>query len=361
MAVAAAMMLSAYRLLGFRLPDYRSAEDMTMDDMTLPPDTTEEIGEPAMLRALIDSLPDVNIYIKDTLCRFLTANTAMLRMLGLEKVEEIEGKTDFDFFHKKQAEEYHSYERAVMRTGEPLVNHEELIPQRDGPEKWYLTTKVPLLTADGSVAGLVCISQDITKRKKLEEEILKKNVELERMSLTDPLTGAYNRRYLDTEFSVMFNAFSRTGKAVTVVTIDIDDFKQINDAYGHAVGDRVLRSLATAARRICKRKSDLLVRLGGDEFILVLFNTLASRPEGVTDLKTAGEFAQELLEAAREIELCPGGEPGTQRHPTLSIGIAELRKDEGFESLFARSDRAMYAAKKEGKDRAGVYAEETVS
>jgi two-component system sensor histidine kinase/response regulator len=122
-----------------------------------------------LLRALMDNLPD-HIFVKDTDSRFVTANTATLRSLGAATWEEVAGKTDFDFLRRELAEQFFRDEQEVCRSGQPLMNREELLIDPLGQEKWLLTTKVPLRDGTGAVIGLVGMSHDISGRKKMEEK-----------------------------------------------------------------------------------------------------------------------------------------------------------------------------------------------
>ncbi|HXG12618.1 MAG TPA: response regulator [Gemmataceae bacterium] len=122
-----------------------------------------------LLRNLIDNLPDF-IYVKDDLGRYLLDNISHRRFLGLNREEEIHGKTSFDFYPHEIAARYAADDRVVLRTGRPLLNREEPFVDREGNPRWYTTTKVPLRDADGKVIGLVGISRDITARKQAEEE-----------------------------------------------------------------------------------------------------------------------------------------------------------------------------------------------
>jgi PAS domain S-box-containing protein len=122
-----------------------------------------------LLRTLMDHLPD-HIFVKDTASRFVTANIATLRSLGASSLEEVLGKTDFDFLHREVAEQFFRDEQEVCRSGQPLLNREELLIDRAGQHRWLLTTKVPLRDSTGAVIGLVGMSHDISDRKKMEEQ-----------------------------------------------------------------------------------------------------------------------------------------------------------------------------------------------
>jgi PAS domain S-box-containing protein len=144
---------------------YAAARDITERK------ATEEAlsRERNLLRTLMDNLPD-HIFVKDTASRFVMANAATLRSLGASSLEEVIGKTDFDFLRRDLAEQYYRDEQQVCRSGQPLVNREELLIDPAGRRKWLLTTKVPLRDDSGSVFGLVGMSHDITERKHMEEE-----------------------------------------------------------------------------------------------------------------------------------------------------------------------------------------------
>jgi len=164
------------------------------------------------------------------------------------------------------------------------------------------------------------------------------------LASTDPLTGVANRRRIE-RFGVQAVAQARSRhQPLTVLTFDIDHFKQVNDAHGHLVGDRVLIRLAQACQGAL-RHGDLLGRTGGEEFLVVL-------PD--TRLAQALPIAQRLRAAAAGLDLSdvPGQAP-----VTISLGLAELRAaDVDLVDLLARADGALYRAKSEGRDRIEVDA-----
>jgi PAS domain S-box-containing protein len=123
-----------------------------------------------LLRTLIDSLPDL-IYFKDAQGRYILNNRAHLRSMGVERQEEVLGKTPFDFHPRDLAQQYHEDERRIVATGEPLPGREELAFHRDtGEQRWHLTTKIPIKNSKGDVIGFAGISRDITEQKRLQEQ-----------------------------------------------------------------------------------------------------------------------------------------------------------------------------------------------
>jgi len=169
---------------------------------------------------------------------------------------------------------------------------------------------------------------DISQRKELERQ-------LHELATTDSLTGLLNRRAGTDKLTAEIERARRAGSALSLVLLDIDHFKQVNDHFGHDVGDRVLREVADLLRaRI--RKTDAAARWGGEEFALIL-------PE--TGLDGADRFAGELLARMRGIRT-PDGAP-----LSASFGVVALDADESASALVKRADRLMYRAKHAGRGR----------
>ncbi|MBN1313459.1 MAG: PAS domain S-box protein [Anaerolineae bacterium] len=133
-----------------------------------------------LLRTLIDSMPD-HIYAKDTEGRFTLKNEADALAMGASSTSEAIGKTDFDYYPRKFAERFQADDQQVIRSGKPLINHEEPNIDAKGNKRWVLTTKVPLRDGQGEIVGLVGIGRDITERKQVEEELERHQEHLEEL------------------------------------------------------------------------------------------------------------------------------------------------------------------------------------
>ncbi len=179
--------------------------------------------------------------------------------------------------------------------------------------------------------------EDIGARKQFEHE-------LHELATHDPMTGLINRRRLDEELERELALADRYGEEGTVLMLDLDGFKRINDSYGHEAGDEALIAIAEAVSALLRR-TDSFARVGGDEFVIVLPRT---------GLAGAERFAEKLLEAVRETAL-KAGDGG--QHLTASIGITAYSKGAVTDvvELLARADDAMYAAKHAGRDRFELY------
>ena len=164
------------------------------------------------------------------------------------------------------------------------------------------------------------------------------------LSFTDSLTGVANRRQLFLRLEQEFSRSVRFGDPLSLLMIDLDLFKQINDAHGHTVGDGVLRGVAMTLKRNV-RKVDIVARYGGEEFIVVL--PRVGKPEAL-------EVAEKLRRAVAAATL-PGPEGGAPLSVTISIGVATLAIDaEDIASLIEKADTALYEAKRQGRDRVAM-------
>ncbi|PHR58951.1 MAG: GGDEF domain-containing protein [Arcobacter sp.] len=169
------------------------------------------------------------------------------------------------------------------------------------------------------------------------EDLNKQILQLERKSNLDPLTKTFNRRSLDKYLGALCQMKGKTPQS-NILLIDIDDFKKTNDTYGHIAGDRVLIFLAKLINSIL-REGDKVFRFGGEEF-LVLLNRCGEN--------AAHNIASRILEGVRKSSLLYKND---QIKITLSIGSAELQKDDDFDAFVDRADKALYKAKDNGKDQ----------
>jgi diguanylate cyclase (GGDEF)-like protein len=178
-----------------------------------------------------------------------------------------------------------------------------------------------LITVGGLASLFVNIIND--QQKKLHQ-----------LAITDPLTGLLNRLTLQDSIKLTIDQHSRTLTPMTLVSIDIDHFKLINDKHGHDIGDQVLIQIATLLKKRC-RSIDKLYRLGGEEFLFILFST---------DLTNAQLFSHSIQQELAEFNFEYG------LAPTLSIGLAEIDKEKTWDECLKKADENLYKAKNSGRN-----------
>ena len=168
------------------------------------------------------------------------------------------------------------------------------------------------------------------------EELREANRQLEVLSKTDGLTGLSNRRTI--EGMIRFACEHDTDKTPSLVMMDLDDFKQINDTFGHKEGDEALKRFAAMARRLCEETAcgASMGRWGGEEFIVLMRNT---------DRETATDFGERLRNAFEEEKWAQAD----VRH-TVSVGVTRIHQGESADAALTRVDQALYQAKRNGKN-----------
>ena len=177
---------------------------------------------------------------------------------------------------------------------------------------------------------------------KQEINQLQENLEVVRNeSLTDPLTGLSNRKYFDMSLNEALDASVERSEPLSLVMTDIDHFKTFNDTWGHLTGDQVLRLVAMSVKQNVKGQ-DIAARYGGEEFALVLPNTV---------LRSAITVADHIRRAGMSKELMKRSTGQNLGRVTISLGVATARKGDSMQSLIARADACLYAAKRNGRNR----------
>ncbi len=312
-------------------------------DPDRPASSSEPGGQTNSLRDRAELLEVITAHSVDAVVRFDRdfrydyVNDRTLRLTGIPRDRFI-GSTQADLGYPPDEVDIREERIAkVFQTAEATTYH-DLISNLEG-DRWYETTLVPQFR-DDEVTHVVIISRDITSRKLAEEALV-------RAAARDPLTGLANRTALLDILNQAVVATEASTLSTAVLLIDLDNFKLVNDALGHAVGDRVL---CLAADRIvtCVRPDDLVARHGGDEFVVVM-RDLADPAEAV-------KVALRLVEAFR-IPLLSGE---TELSTTASVGIsvtAATRESVDGHDLIREADTAMYVAKANGRDGVSVFDE----
>jgi len=184
-----------------------------------------------------------------------------------------------------------------------------------------------LIVALGLIPLMIVMGIDSDHRRRLTEE-------LHRLAITDGLTGAYNRHYLDRRLRDEMARADRYHLPLSMILLDVDDFKEVNDSYGHHTGDEVLKRLAKAIQDDL-RAYDLLARWGGEEFLVALPST---------GLEGTLLVAERLRRLVAELEL------GLEHPVTISLGVGSYRRGETLAEVLKRADAGLYRAKQDGKN-----------
>ncbi len=181
----------------------------------------------------------------------------------------------------------------------------------------------------------------VLRFKLKQDQIFEEYKRLSELSLTDPLTGAYNRRALDTFLKSRLSESSRHGIPVSCIMFDIDHFKNVNDSHGHHVGDIVLKGISELVRGLC-RQEDALIRYGGEEYLVILFHT----PREGAEI-----FGERVRECVAEHDFKSGD---LEIKITISGGIASQPEDDlpvDPEAMIKLADQRLYTAKRNGRDQ----------
>lgn len=190
-----------------------------------------------------------------------------------------------------------------------------------------------------SEPAMLLVIRDVTERMKAEEALRVSRERYRRLSITDDLTGLFNQRHFHERLGSEMARARRYDRPLSLILMDIDDFKSFNDAYGHLAGDKVLSRLGDVLHEAI-RESDAPFRYGGEELAVIL-------PETTSD--EASKLAERIREQMVQATFTPVR--GTTVSTTVSMGVAVLRMDETAEDFIRRADTAMYQAKAEGKNR----------
>lgn len=279
------------------------------------------------LKAFLADSTDM-VFVKDADLIYRGASQPYAHMAGLEDADLLLGRTDAQLFSPERARRSEDADRRALEgDGEDRI---ELITEAGDRRRFCLTTRRGIRDASGTVIGLYCVSRDVTAQLEMAE----KNRELTACAATDQLTGALNRR---TAIERITDAIDGGREDHALLFIDLDGFKGVNDKLGHPCGDRVLRQTAERLRQAFRR-DDIVGRVGGDEFIVLLRGVSCRR-----DVEVRAGLVPDILPLVEE--------NGVRRRMTCSIGVSMCVPGKGFEQLYAEADKAMYTAKAKGRNR----------
>ncbi|MFY3383079.1 sensor domain-containing diguanylate cyclase [Paracidovorax sp. MALMAid1276] len=298
-------------------------------DMTHQSEIQSQLRESEQnFRRLFDNMQDV-YYRTNAQGVVQHVGPGVRRVLGYEP-HEIEGRTAESYY--PHSTDRDAFKAAIMAHGEVSDFPGQMV-RRDGAVIDISISSHALYDHAGNFAGVEGIYRDVTQRKNLERE-------LQRLATTDMLTGMANRRAFLEGAEQVYARSRANGEPLTLLMLDLDHFKSINDRFGHLEGDRALIAFAQAVKSQL-RASDAVGRLGGEEFGVLL--PLTTLTEGM-------EAASRILHSVRALELRDSA--GQTYRITTSLGVSALRSsDRSLRDVLDRADQALYLAKHRGRDQ----------
>ncbi|HXP96400.1 MAG TPA: diguanylate cyclase [Telmatospirillum sp.] len=315
----------------------------------------------SLFRLIYDN-SSVAIFTVDAAGRIANANQRMAEMFATP-MEQLIGRDYIALVHPSEKEASRQMMQAHLASNASKMTLERRYWRSDHTAFWgQLNSQHMPKNGNGDVR-LVCAIADVSEHKAAEQALADRSRELkilnseltstvaelaktngalvaareklESLAQHDSLTGAWTRRKMQESVHLEMLRKARYGHPVSLIFIDLDQFKTINDSYGHAAGDSVLRTFCNIANQNM-RTTDQLGRWGGEEFVIVTPNS---------GLMVASLLAERIRKATAAYDF------PVARHVTASFGVAELRRDETWDSWFSRADAAVYAAKSEGRNR----------
>lgn len=280
------------------------------------------------------------IYFKDLESRFIWNSQQHAGLFNLKSPKDMYGKTDYDFFPEEFADKARKVEKQIIETGEPMLNIEEEW-EKDDEIRYLLASKYPFYNKEGQIIGTWGMTKDITEMRHLEKELERSYLKVQRLARVDDITGLYNRRYFYENLERICSLYDRREDetSFSLIAIDVDNMKYINDEYGQPRGDDVLRHIATSMLNAI-RKSDSCFRTGGDEFMVLLPDCDKTAAVGVAKV-----IAKNVSDQA-----VPVGDSKFEKI-TISAGISTYVHGTDISEIISAADRKLYKAKRNGKNQ----------
>ena len=272
---------------------------------------------------MIENSP-VGILKCDTKGNLTYVNKKVIEILGSPSIEETK-KINVFTFHL--LEEYGLSDILRECIQSPNTNAREFHYITKWGKNVWIRAYARLLKEKDGISEIQIVMDEITEKKEMEEK-------LHHLSITDELTGAYNRRYMKERIEEEIRRGENTEIRFTIIMLDIDNFKNVNDNHGHGAGDSVLELFTQGIKKEI-RKADILARWGGEEFMVLLYNT---------SIQNTANLAELMRIRLSQIEILNVGSV------TASFGIAQYHVGDTIDTLVKRADEMMYQAKKEGKN-----------
>ena len=276
-----------------------------------------------LLQTVINSSDDL-IYYKDSKLRYIGCNKSFENLLA-KKESEIIGKNDFELFEEDLAKVFRREDFEVLDENNLITSNEWII---FGHKRIFFQTKRIPFKYKNKKIGILGIARDITGLYEIQEK-------LKKQTYYDELTKIFNRKAYNERIQEKFDLFDRYDTNFTIAMYDIDDFKKINDTYGHDIGDKVLVEITNEVKSII-RKTDFLFRVGGEEFVII-FDKIS--------LDESYDIAEKIRINISKMQIIEN------EKITISMGITQAIANDNPQSIYERVDKLMYQSKRNNKNQ----------
>lgn len=312
-------------------------------------DQSLELKEGLIIKTIMNNSEDT-IYFKNLESRFILNSKAHAIQFKETEVKNLIGKNDFDYFPNEFSQAAYDTEQNIIKAGQAQIGIIEKWIKPNGEIIWFSASKYPLYDENDKIIGTWGTSRDITPLKNAEEQLLslnKKltevNQQLEFLSTRDGLSGLYNHRHFYESLNIaraQCNRHKESGVDLifSVLLLDLDHFKPINDTYGHQIGDMVIKKISEYLVN-STRLADLVFRVGGDEFAILAMNT---------SHEAALILAEKLRSIIEKSEIDIGE---VKVKMTTSIGVVSSNEKDLISDLIALGDSRLYFSKQNGRNR----------
>lgn len=259
---------------------------------------------------------------------------------------ELINKNIYDFINEEDKEKLN----IALLTAKQSSNQSTTtyrIMKKSGQYVWFETTLKCIKDNVGNPLEVICVSRDITLRKKIESNLIIANRKFKNLTYIDGLTEISNRRFFDETVKKYYKKALISSNFISLIIIDVDFFKEYNDTYGHIEGDKCLKTIANTLNITVRKNSDIVTRFGGEEFAVIL-------PD--TDESGAIHVAVKLKNKIEELKIVNKNSK-VNDYITISLGINTIipSSQNGYESFIKNADKALYMAKKKGRNRIEKY------
>ncbi|MDZ7819290.1 MAG: ABC transporter substrate-binding protein [Aliarcobacter sp.] len=277
-----------------------------------------------LLHTVINSTDDL-IFYKNCKLQYIGCNKSFENVVG-RKEAEIIGKDDFELFEEELAKIFREEDLALLNDDKLITSNAWL--KIENKEILFQTKKIPFKYKEKNRKGILGISRDITNLYEIQEK-------LKEQAYYDELTKIFNRKAYNERIQEKFDLYERYKTDFTIAMYDIDNFKNINDTYGHDIGDKVLIEITNEVKSII-RKTDLLFRVGGEEFVIIFAKT---------SIDEAFDIVEKIRIDVSNMQIIKN------EKITVSIGITQTKENDTPEIIYQRVDILMYKSKRNNKNQ----------